>query len=239
MASFYLAIEIASVVLVFTGSGGIEILKSKSVGQQPTTSQQPPNNQSDTDQRDIEFGSVKMVNLGISMLILHVVSILPWVLNRPKLAEIFYCLIVKTTGNKELDKISTGDLKIKVNYPLFLKKSKSNMFERAMKEDFDNQKMVIKAGPLGKKSSEKDKAIRTSKGVLGSKAAINSKDSSSREKFQLSGGFFSSRGTGQRFTTKTDIESPGKVKADFGELPIKTEQLGVAKYHSARSLILI
>lgn len=52
-------------------------------------------------------------------------------------SKIFVRLVTMQTGTKSFETSGADDLKIKVNYPLFLKRSKSNMFQRAIKEDFD------------------------------------------------------------------------------------------------------
>ncbi len=230
----YLAAQLVTAISVFLASGGLDVLHS-GVDDSETPTRQPPQGDKNTesDNINIDFGSGKSIELGICMIMLHLILLLPKAIFQPKTIEAFSCLIILLTGTKQTETKNSTDLKIKVNYPLFLKKGKSNMFERAMKEDFDNQKMITKKGPLGKKSKMKEKDIRTNKGVLGAKGASNNKESSSREKFQLSGGFFSSRGTGQRFNPKSDIESPDKIRAEIGEYFNKTQQSGVTKYHSA------
>lgn len=80
-------------------------------------------------------------------------------------------------------------LKVKVNYPLFLvaaadeKKSKSNMFQKAFKEDFERQSIRKKPARL--------EASREAASKL--RAAKKQKPEEPKDKQMLSGGFFSSR----------------------------------------------
>lgn len=85
-------------------------------------------------------------------------------------------------------------LKIKVNYPLFLKKSKSNIFQKAHKEDLERGNLQAQPKNSQKNTPEK---ISASKYQITKKKLKKDKKPTvdTRDRQMVSGGFFSSRGS--------------------------------------------
>lgn len=78
---------------------------------------------------------------------------------RQQSLKVFVRLTCLTAGIKDDSLQTANSLKIKVNYPLFLKKSKNNMFQRALREDFQTKPMMPqKKGVIGRQKIVGDKA---------------------------------------------------------------------------------
>ena len=66
----------------------------------------------------------------------------PFLICKHQSLRVFVRLTCLAAGSRDTSLEIANHLKIKVNYPLFLKKSKNNMFQRAIREDFQIKSMM-------------------------------------------------------------------------------------------------
>jgi hypothetical protein len=190
----YLSIQVASIIFGYLATGGSIFLNDN------------------TDQ-SASNSSKRQVNpiLGMVAVGLQLVWLIARSLFGQKIIELFSFMFLQFVDPRILE-MKTPDLKIKINYPLFLKKSKSNMFQKAIREDFEShglkgeraggkQASGTTANPQAgglqlqenlKKSEKLKQQQNKGKGAAGDKPDAG--PSTAKENILSSGGFYSSRG---------------------------------------------
>lgn len=166
----YLCVQVITAVFCFLSINGLETISSEDSQGNST----------------VRFKEIQSYSLGLTVFILQ--SLLGAVrLFFPKaiFSSSVHFMMQLVDPRVLEDKIDP--LKIKVNYPLFLKKSKSNMFQKALKEDFEKREQ-IRNSPI-KPTSKYQITKKKIKGKKDIKENTANKDGQ-----LLSGGFFSSRG---------------------------------------------
>ena len=210
----YLSLQVASAVLGYLGVGGTLLISQYNTETGETKSTDQP--------RHI----IQNVNVILCLVVmgLQLVWLVPRCIWRRKLGDLFSFMFLQFVDPRILE-MKTQDLKIKINYPLFLKKSKSNMFQKAIREDFESQGLkkdrksgaststqhVETPGVLKNsdniKMSEKLKEQRRKLDVVGGGTVMQAQANPStvKENILSSGGFYSSRG-GDRQTLNYSTE---------------------------------
>lgn len=169
---------------------------------------------------------------------------------KDNISELFSFMFIQFVDPKILE-MKTQDLKIKINYPLFLKKSKSNMFQKALREDFESQGLkkdktnpskndTKKEEPQIKQSEANLRLLEKLKQQLSKQQKANAPSqkpvanpSTAKENFLSSGGFYSSRGgPNEKPSFSNSNEMAGGNRFALG----KNDQLMIKEHFNAPGL---
>lgn len=212
--AFY-TVQIISAVILFIASGSFYLMQedveqskkaldNKQYGEPTIPKSDPkPVTQATPEKQDSSSLMVEYFIIAIVQIILVAVRLVFF----KKLNEFIIFTLSQFVDSRIIED-KADPLKIKVNYPLFLKKSKSNMFQKAIREDFEKEKQKIASA-----EDKKNERFRITK----KKASEGKKPSQDTlDRNMLSGGFFSSRGANNQM----EVQSyPSKDPGNRFKLP--------------------
>lgn len=210
---YYSLVQLATTIIAFISINGFDAIT----------------NEDSQANAQATFKDKQSLMLGVTVLILQLIIVVVRLLF-PK--AIFECSVhfMLQFVDAKLFEDKLDPLKIKVNYPLFLKKSKSNMFQKAMKEDFESQKMKDPTKTAKQETYSKFQITKKKIKKEKEKAAA----AENKDRNLISGGFYSSRGampSGEAAAGALQMANlPENKESEQGQLPPVVTQ-------SARSLI--